>query len=85
MPAPATIESEADPRTPGRTAYRITSLYSPGAVQNAVADLMGGPDVARAEFTTVRRMPAERGCPACWMALGYVVVEQAERMLEAAE
>lgn len=76
MTAPAHVEAQPDPRNPDRTAYRITSLYSPAAVQEAVAALMGADDVARAEFTTVQRVPAEKGCPQCWAALGYVVARQ---------
>lgn len=76
MTAPATIEAQPDPRTPGRTAYRITSLYSPTAVQQAVAEIMNGDDVARAEFTHVKRLPIERGRPQCWGALGYVIARQ---------
>lgn len=76
MNAPALVESQDDPRTPGRTAYRISSLYSPGAVQHAVAELMGGDAVACAQFTRVQRIPAKRGCPQCWGALGYVIVRQ---------
>ena len=55
MSAPALVESQADPRTPGRTAYRVTSLYSPEAVQRAVAEIMDGDGVRCAEFTQVRR------------------------------
>lgn len=76
MTAPATVEAQADPRTPGRTAYRVTSLYSPEAVQRAVAELMDGEGVRRAEFTRVQRLPATVGCPQCWGALGYTIAAE---------
>lgn len=77
MTAPATIEAEADPRTPGRVAYRVTSLYSPAAVQRAVAELMNADDVALAEFTHVKRVPSggHLSFPH-FEALGYVVARQ---------
>ena len=75
MTAPAIVEAQPDPNTPGRTAYRITSLYSPAAVQQAVADIeqafhesVAGP--ALSEFTPVRKV---RGTdlPDLWMSLGH--------------
>lgn len=80
MTAPATIEAEPDPTTPGRTAYRITSLYSPAAVQQAVADIEhsfheSASGMARSEFTPVRRV---RGTdlPDMWISLGHTMPVQ---------
>lgn len=77
MTAPATIEAQPDPRTPGRVAYRITSLYSPAAVQAAVAALMDADGIAISEFTHVRRTKPTIGTPPVWQALGYTIARQA--------
>lgn len=76
MNAPALVEAQADPRIPGRTAYRITSLYSPGAVQQAVAELMSADNVKVAEFTHVKRTTPTIGTPPVWISLGYVIARQ---------
>lgn len=71
MTAPALVESEADARMPGRTGYRITSLYSPEAVQRAISEIMQADGVQRAEFTRPTRVRGDGG--AYWGALGYTV------------
>lgn len=80
MTAPATVEAQPDPRTPGRTGYRVTSLHSPAAVQQAVAEIMSADGVAVAEFTHVRR--AMGGSLACahWMAVGYTLARQPDEV-----
>jgi hypothetical protein len=76
MTTPATIEAQPDPRTPGRMAYRITSLYSPAAVQAAVAELMDADGIAVAEFTHVRRTEPTIGNPPVWQSLGYTLARR---------
>lgn len=76
LAAPATVEAEPDPREPGRTAFRVTSLYSPGAVQRAVAEIMNGEDVEVAQFTHVQRMTGGGIHFPHWGALGYVVARR---------
>lgn len=70
--APALVVAHPDPDTPGRTEYLITSLYSPGAVQGAVAAIMGADGVRMSEFTHVRRQRASIGRSPVWFSVGYV-------------
>ncbi len=69
--ATALVEYERDPRTPGRTAYRITGP-NPAVVQNAIdarmreAEEAPGPNCAQFE------MPRRRNGQ--WEALGYVEI-----------
>ncbi len=83
MTAPATVEAVPDFRT-GRVGYRITSIYSPAAVQQSVAEIMAGENIVHAEFTRVRHLPAVPGRPQCWGALGYTIGAEigAERYVE---
>lgn len=79
----ALVEAQVDHRVPGRTAYRITSMYSPGAVQSAVSALMSADGVRMSEFTHVRRERASIGKPPVWFALGFTIT--ASSFLQAAE
>jgi hypothetical protein len=63
--SPATVESRDDPRTPGRSAHRISGPTWQ-AVQAAIEDLMNGADVTAAEFVNPFRdcQNAGRWCSA---------------------
>jgi hypothetical protein len=69
-PVPTLIEREADPRTPGRTAYRISGERN--AVAAAIVRLMIDRAVSVSEFTTAKPLGDGR-----YGALGYTIARHA--------
>lgn len=69
----ALVEAQPDPRTPGRVGYRISHHTSPGAVQGAVAAIMGADGVRMSQFTHVRKSQPTIGTPPVFFSVGYTL------------
>lgn len=71
--APALVESQADPRNPGRKVYRITGNKQ--AVQFAIDDLISLAHEYRGRFSAANFVGPFRNCDCCsFVAYGEVVL-----------
>lgn len=71
----ATVESEADPKRPGRTAHRITGPTA-ACVQDAIDTLSATVDVAMGGVPGTARFIGPGRDTGGWCALGEVIVFQ---------